>query len=129
MSMISEIGTLLEANGFGTVTVDLFEGSLPDAPQNCIALFERMGRTPVLAYANTVVAERPLLQVQVRDADYETAYTKLKNIRALLQNYSGTVSGTRYLTIQARGAIASTGVDENLGYVLQLSFNVMKEPS
>lgn len=134
MSMILEIGAYLASvSGFGgslgTVSTDIFEGLVPDEPDNCIVLFERPGRPPVRASANTIVCERPGLAAVVRHSDYELGYTKAKAVKNKLQNFQGILSGTRYLEITANQGIHSVGTDELRRYLFSINFNVMKDPS
>lgn len=129
MSMISEVGTYLAANGLGTVGVDLFEGLNPPEPDTLTALFERPGRPPIRASANKIVAEQPSLLVVTRALDYETGYQRIKAVKDRLQNFVGTLSGTRYLEISANQGIHSVGQDERRRFHFSLNFNVRKEAS
>lgn len=123
MSTVSECGALLTS--VGTVGSTLFEGNMPDAPHNLVAIYERPGRAPVRAMAKTVICVQPHLDVRVRDLDYETGYAKARAIEVLLQNYSSSA----ILQITAMGAIHGSGMDENGRWVFAQTFLVMKSPS
>jgi hypothetical protein len=129
MSLVSEIGSYLATQSVGVVGTNLFEGLMPESPGSCVTLNESSGRMPVRAMARTVVATQPHLVVTVRDADYETAYTKARSIEVLLQNFAGTIGSVVYYDITALGAINSLGTDENNRFRLTQMFLVLKEPS
>lgn len=127
--MVSEVGTYLASQGQGTVGTDLFEGLLPPTPVTCTVLYERPGRPPVRASAKTIVAERPTLQIVVRSAVYETGYDRIKAARTLLNNFSGLMSGVRYLEIIQNQGIHTLGTDEARNFLFSLNLWVTKEPS
>lgn len=99
--MLNEIGGYLQAQGAGTLGVDMYLGLMPDQPDNCIALFEYAGAPPDLHWGG----EYPGLQVRVRDKTYGTGRTRIAAIVYLLHGLHETeLAGTRYLLLRARGS-------------------------
>lgn len=123
--MTSEVGSKLAADAVGVVGTTIFEGLLPSVG-NCIALFGRPGRKPVRTMGK-VVCECPTLDVIVRWDDYETAIAKAKAVKASINNFVGTIGGTRYLQITIQGSLRDLGTDENRRFLVTASYEVMKE--
>lgn len=122
--MLSEIGSKLATDGVGVVGTTLFEGLLPGV--NCVALFARPGRKPVRAMGK-VICEQPSLDVIVQWDDYETAIAKAKAVRASINNFSGTIGGTRYLQITIQGSFRDLGTNESRKFMISSTYEVMKE--
>lgn len=119
--MLPGIKTYLEQQG---VSGAIRLGSMPDQPDNCIALFEYAGSPPDLHWPG----EYPGLQVRVRNKSYSAGRTKIGEIKALLHGLHETVlSGTRYLLIKARGSPEVLKRDANNRIEWFVNFEIMKE--
>lgn len=122
--MLNEIGTYLQTQGIGQLSKDMFLGSMPDQPDNCIALFEYAGNPPDLHWNG----EYPGLQVRVRNKSYVTGREKIQRIYELLHGlHNQILSGTRYLLIKARGTPEVLQRDGNNRIEFFVNFEVMKE--
>ena len=99
--ILDDMGTYLQAQGVGTLGVDMYLGLMPDQPDNCIALFEYAGSPPDLHWNG----EYPGLQVRVRHKSYSQGRAKIGQIVGLLHGlHETTLGGTRYLLLKARGS-------------------------
>lgn len=92
MTLLADVAAYLNANGQGT---NLFEGRLPDAPDDCAAIFQYAGRSPDYVL-NTAVPrrERPALQVLVRARRYQDAEARAYAIWTLLASLSNATLNT-----------------------------------
>jgi len=72
-----------------TATENAFFGAEPDEPINCLTLFdyESWVQDPKLNY------DMDHVQVRIRDASYKSAWTKINNIKLLLNGISPFNSG------------------------------------
>lgn len=127
-SIAKDFGALLAAHGFGTVSVDIFEGSLPAGKSACLALYDTRGMKPVRTSAKTVAVERPGLMIHVQDPDYETGYQKAQAIRKFLQTYSGLAGTGNYLDVTASTTVLSLGTVEQGQYLFSINFLLMRVP-
>ena len=73
--LLTDIALYLENSGLGVRTQNLFAGEIPAHAQNhAIGLIETAGGPPEFVHEqNRRIAEKPGLQVNVRDPDYEIA--------------------------------------------------------
>lgn len=124
--LLEDIGNYLQANGVGTVGTDIFLGQMPEAPDNCVALFEYAGYSPDLHWDG----ERPGLQVRVRNKSYAAGRAKAEQIVQKLHGLAeGMLSGTRYLLIRAEQSPESLGRDANGRNEWVVNFAIIKERS
>lgn len=122
--MLNDIGGYLQAQGAGTLGVDMYLGLMPDQPDNCVALFEYAGSPPDLHWNG----EYPGLQVRVRNKSYAVARSKIGEIVQKLHGlHEQTLSGTRYLLIRARGTPEILKRDANNRVELFVNFEIIKE--
>lgn len=136
--LLDDVGSYLETEGIGTVKTSsnnpdwpifkggLFEGTSDDA----IGLAEGPGDPPTNEMGDTVggvVAENPSLVVLVRSDSYPTARSKAEAVWLKLHKYAGTLSGTRYLFIEARQTPFPTGRDPDGRWVIGCNYDVTKE--
>lgn len=129
--LLDELGAYMQTNGIGTLGTDLFEGTLPDAPDNACALYEYGGLAP----AHTIGGggakfERPRVQVLARAATYSTARSKIEAVYRLLDQLAGvTLSGVRYLRVEAVSSPLYLEHDANNRVKMVCNFQVHKELS
>lgn len=89
--MIGEyVKDYLVAEGYGTYGTDLFLGFRPDDPNNLTVLYEETA--PPLAESQGYAIDTMGIQVLVRNKDYSTARTKLKEAHKLLAGFRGTLA-------------------------------------
>lgn len=75
--LLDEIMHYLDDENVGTIGDDLYAGTMPPEPTNCIAIYEYPGEEPVQSFGNQLPPnERPRMQFKVRSKDYEWARLK-----------------------------------------------------
>ena len=122
--ILDDLATHLQAQGVGTVSVDIFKGQLPDQPDNCVALFEYGGEGMPLHWSG----EFPSVQVRVRNKSYSTGRAKIEAVVTALHGLTEHIAGaTRYLLLQAKQSPASIGRDQNNRQEFVVNFSVIKE--
>lgn len=122
--LLDDIKDYLVSNGIGVFGTDIFIGTLPPSPDDCIALFEYAGEPPDLHWDG----EYPGLQVMARGAKYPTARAKIEQVKNLLHGVTEEViNGTRYLLIHARHSPETLGKDENGRQLFVVNFRIIKE--
>lgn len=119
--MLASIKLYLEQQG---ITGDIRLGSMPDQPDNCIALFEYAGSPPDLHW----LGEYPGLQVRVRDTSYPAGRARIEEvIRVLHGLHEQTLGGVRYLLFKARGSPEVLKRDASDRIEFFVNFEIMKE--
>ena len=119
--MLPSIKTYLEQQG---VTGDIRLGSMPDQPDNCIALFEYAGGPPDLHWPG----EYPGLQVRVRDISYPAGRANIEEVMQMLHGlHEQTLGGARYLLFKARGSPEVLKRDASDRVEFIVNFDVVKE--
>lgn len=130
MSLVKDIGDFLQEKQIGTVGTDIFCGTLPDKPDDAIALFQYAGRVP-----DTLSGiDRPGLQVRVRAGGYEQAICKIEQVENELRqvgdeyndklNGGVIINGSFYLRISPTQSAFSLGEDTKGRYEFVQNFNV-----
>lgn len=129
--LLDEIGTYLQTNGIGTLGTDLFTGTLPDVPDNAVALYEYGGVAPVSTLGpGQAKFERPRIQVLARATTYSAARSKIESIFKLLHGLANTsLSSVRYLLIEAVQSPFFMEKDANNRIKLICNFQIHKELS
>lgn len=140
MTMVEEVGTLLDAQ-FSWLTLpsntapgvpgSLFLGQLPDGAQDsAVAIYQYGGEDLEEALNNSVLYEKPRLQVLVRDMLYEEAFSRsYKILKFLRQQVSVTLSGVYYLKIKPLGTPAELGPDPQDRQRVSVNYSVWKDLS
>ena len=125
--LLPDIANKLQGLGIGTKGADLFMGTMPDMPDNLIALYEYPGEGRSLAW-NSTTREAPNLQVLVRNKSYDAGRTKIEQIVNALHGLANTTLGTTiYLLIKA---IQSPGLltrDSSNRAIFVVNFSINKE--
>jgi len=130
--MVKDIADYLATKGIGTVTVDLFYGSEPSSPNDCITVYEYGGSPPDLQ----AELEFPGLQVRARNDSYTSAREKLGAIQTALEQIGNeydptlaegiTINGTFYPSIKAVSGVLPLREDESERTILVQNYTVMK---
>lgn len=122
--MLQEISGYLYTKQVGVPGKNMFLGTKPDKPDNCIILFEYAGTPPDLHWEG----EYPGLQVWVRNTEYGEGREVIGDISNLLHGlHETTLGNTRFLLIRARGSPEMLGMDESDRYEFVLNFEIIKE--
>lgn len=114
-TVLEAVGDYLQAQGQGTLGVNLFLARMPETPDVCVTVYEYEGAAPIESMGgNPFDVERPRLQVVCRAGreDYPIARDKAVAIRDLLADItSQTLSGVSILRVRALGSILPLGFD------------------
>lgn len=78
--LLESIAGFLESHGIAKKQVDLFIGSLPESPDNCVALFEYPGEPRPLHWDG----DYPRVQVLVRHKSYPNGRQLIERISQVL---------------------------------------------
>jgi len=131
MSVLDELGTYLQALGYGTRGTTIFEGRVPTAPDAVIVLQEYPGRPGEYFFGEAGERiHRPRVQVLVRSGiaagDYATARALAETIyQKLSEGASLTLSGVRYLALTPQQPVFK--LDEDTNGRTRFVFNVEAE--
>lgn len=134
-TVLDDLGTFLQTAGVGTLATDLFLGIMPGEPDTCVALIESPGDDPVSVMTRTASkppVERPSISILCRGAkdDHNAPRVEAESIYAVIHNVvDNTLSGTRYLSIEARQPPFSIGRDENGRSLIGFNVDIWKEPN
>ena len=116
------------ANSIGTFGQDLFIGNEPDAPDNCMTIFDTGGENSEVNY----VYDRPTVMVRVRGAvdEYVIAYNKAAEIKSLLHGKTGlSINSTRYIGVWLMGDVFYNGRDEKNRPIFSVNFLIHRTPA
>lgn len=104
---------------FGT---DVFVGSMPEEPDDCIALFDT-GGFGLEEYGY----EKPSVQIRVRNNKYLGGHQAARDIKYKLatgEMNNTTVNDTRYIMIKDKSDVLYLGVDENDRKLFTINFQI-----
>lgn len=81
-----DVKDMLEAESGLSLTfaTNLFIGSEPPEPDDCVTIFDTPGSPPELTFTKGENYFYPAIQVRVRNKSYQDGYSLLKNIQASL---------------------------------------------
>lgn len=130
MGMLEDIGGYVDTNTSLTLGTDLFLGVLPDAPSNCVALFENGGVSGLytLGTDNLPKLERPQLQFIVRNASYATGRNLAETLyRLITQITNQTINGNLYLRIEAVSVPDVMDRDQSKRVLFTCNFDVVRD--
>ena len=129
--MLEALADKLNSASVAVTGTNLFIGTMPTTPDTCVALYEYAALNPLeVMQSNTATLERPRVQVLVRAGrnDYPTARALLVSVRDTLTAITDeTISGVKFLRVNAESAINAIGVDENDRPKFTLSLQVVAE--
>lgn len=129
MAMLEEVGTYIGANTSFTLGTDLYLALIPDTPDNCVAIYENVGVTPLSTLGSTDLPqiERPDLQVIVRNTSYATGRSNIETVYRLLTAVeNATLSSVLYHRIEATTTPYVYERDDSRRIMFTCNFNVMK---
>jgi hypothetical protein len=134
--LLDDVGNYLQAQGVGTLQVDLFKGGLPMDSANApvhdaiLALIETAGLPPFHVHTQQAASfEQPVVQVLIRGEPYGYAQARLR-AQAAFEALDGlanvTLGTTQYLWIQALQSPFFLRVDEAGRPVIVFNVRVAK---
>lgn len=83
--MLTEDGSLSDLQ-FGE---NLFIGAEPSTPDNCVTIFDSVGRAPMLTLDKQTNYEYPSIQVRVRNNSYLAGWSQINDVIASLHGRAG----------------------------------------
>ncbi|MGB3944520.1 MAG: minor capsid protein [Methanothrix sp.] len=123
MGTVEDVVAVLVGAGYGTFGTNIFTGYLPASPKTAIMVKVYGGdEDDLLGY------EYPKFQVQVRNANQQTAMTTITAIRATLTRMNTTTNGTWWLVCRALHPPAQMGQEADSGlFKCYCDFKVIKK--
>lgn len=126
--LLSDLSDYLSTGNVGST--DIFCGWVPMSPDTLIAIHETGGLPSVHAMASgpgQAMVEQPRVQIQVRDADYESARLIMHRVHARLDGTRNqTINGVTYHWIEAVQQPFFLHRDENSRFVLACNYQITK---
>lgn len=101
MTLLTDIANRLQADGHGTVGTLVFVGRMPDSPDDCTAIYEYTGQSPLFTHDDPAPhIERPRFQIKVRSTSYATGRAAIEEIyKDLSAIRNTTLTSAKYLWI------------------------------
>lgn len=132
MAVEADLVAYLDPNVSETAGTNLFEGPMPELPDNCVAVThyasERSDDYAMSASLTAPASELNRVQVMVRNTAKATAKSKADAYHALLDNlHNVTMSGRTYFAIESDGEPFSLGQDGNLRWRYVGNYLVRKQ--
>lgn len=128
-TILESIGDYLVTNSLGTLGTNLFLGTLPETPDECVAVYENAGSPPAFTMGTGgIVIDYPMIQVIARAGreDYPTARDKAESIRVLLASVlDTTISSVKIMRIEPMGSVNPLGVDGKYRPLVSVNFRCL----
>lgn len=110
----------------GTTGWPIFVSKLPDSPDTCIAIFDSGGAAPNPKW----LLDYPDITIQVRAADYQAGYSKMKAIQdKLLGLPAQVINGDRWDGVIGIGKFSHIGNDAKNRPLFSATFRLFFEPA
>lgn len=130
MSLLSDLGGYLDSQSASiTLGTNFFYSTVPESPDNCVALIEESGVSPMFTQGSNglPVIERPQVQILVRHTSYETGRSLIEDLyRILTQVTNQSISGTTYLRVAAVSSPVMIERDDNRRCIFTCNFDVQR---
>lgn len=126
-ALVAYLDTLLtETSG-----TNLFEGPMPESPDNCIHVAhydstEAEDRIMSGSLVDQQCVWPSMVQIMARNTDKATAYARAKAAFDVLDNFAGTLSGVVYHSIEADGEPVNLFKDGNERWRFAFNLTVRK---
>lgn len=131
--ILDDLADVLSSGGVGTVGIDIFKATMPNAPDQLVALFKTGGPAPIHAMAagpGSAVVERPHVAIWARAARSDAAEKLAQDCWNLLDALGDrTVNGIRYLSVFALQTPFFLQEDETGRRVYACNFEIVREPA
>lgn len=129
--MLDALADKLNSASVAVTASTLFIGLMPTSPDVCVALYEYAGSPPMEVFVNNAATiEMPSVQVMTRAGrnDYPAARALMESVRNVLTGITDeTISGDRFLRVNAISAINYLNTDDNDRPRFTLSLQVFME--
>lgn len=130
MAMLVDLGGYLATqSGSLTLGTNFFYSIVPESPDNCVALTEDGGVSPIFTQGSTNAPkiERPQLQLYVRNTSYETGMALAENLYMILTSIANqNINGVQYLRVIALGNPSLIERDQTKRVLISCNFDVMR---
>lgn len=119
---------LLSDSSLGlTFATDLFIGTEPKEPDNCVTIYDTPGGTPEKVYSGASGYYRPSIQIRVRNNEYVTGLTLIDNIKKVLDGLGPVIiNGTKYTYINCLIEPGQFPRDENDRFRFVTTFDIQR---
>jgi len=128
-TILESIGDYLVTNSLGTLGTTLFLGTLPETPDECVAVYENAGSPSAFTMGTGgIVIDYPMIQIIARAGreDYPTARDKAESIRVLLASVlDTTISSVKIMRIEPMGSVNPLGVDGKYRPLVSVNFRCL----
>ena len=128
-TILESVGDYLVTNNLGTLGTNLFLGTMPETPDECVAVYENSGSAPAFTMGpGGIVIDYPMIQIVARAGreDYPTARDKAESIRILLASVlESTISSVNIMRIEPMGSVNPLGVDSKFRPMVSVNFRCL----
>ena len=123
----TDVKDLIEGSTFDlTYAVNLFEGTLPATPDNCVGIFDAPGREQI----SDIQYFRPGLNIRVRNKSYSAGYALAESLQNYLHGLANVeINSTRYILFFQQGSIIPLGRDDHERAEWSINFRVQRTPA
>jgi len=122
--MLTEDGSLSELQ-FGE---NLFIGAEPSTPDNCVTIFDSVGRAPMLTLDKQVHYEYPSIQIRVRNNSYPDGWAQINDVIASLHGRAGEEwNDALYDVIRCTASPAFMAWDDNGRAIFVANFDLQRK--
>lgn len=125
-----DIYTMLEDSTAGlslTLGTNLFVGSEPSAPKNCVTIFDTASYPPYLGISGEVGYEYPSVQIRVRNTSYINGWNLMNDIKDALHGKHYEVwNSALYTIISCVSGPALLDWDDNNNCRFVCTFNIQR---
>ena len=128
-TILESVGDYLVTNSIGTLGTNIFLGTMPETPDECVAVYENSGSSPMFTMGpGGIVIDYPMIQIVARAGreDYPTARDKAESIRTLLASVlDSTISSVNIMRIEPMGSVNPLGVDSKFRPMVSVNFRCL----
>lgn len=111
-----------------TFTKDIYIGSEPTVPDNCITIFDTPGMGPMLTLDQYTAQEYPSVQIRVRNNSYKEGWNQLHDVMVALHGRANeTWDGTMYDTVRCSMNPTFLSWDENGRAIFVATFDIRRK--
>lgn len=129
--LLDDLGDYLSTQGLGAVGAVIFKSTLPDAPDECISIFESGGFASVHTMSTgpgVAVMEQPTVQVICRSTRYDSARRLAQNVDLVLNGLRDVViNGISYQWAEAQQSPFQIGKDTQERHEVACNYRILKQ--
>lgn len=127
LDIVEMIEAYGESSGINlTYAINLFIGTEPSIPKDCVTVFDTPGFAPYLGLTS-VGYEYPSVQIRVRSTKYTTGWNLIEQIKNALHGKSQeTWNGSLYTVIYCSSGPALLDKDDNGNFRLVCTLNIQR---